>query len=120
MMLYCEFLEETGAPENAYSWAEYQRIEKIYNADNTMEKRDAYALYQKPDALTQTLMKEISVLRDQNRRLRKEKAELSAQIEEMNIIMKHDDEMLRNIGRRIRDLYDEIDDEIELEEEMNW
>ena len=85
-----------------------------------MEKRDAYALYQKPDELTEALMNEIRELRDQNRHLRKERAELSAQIEEMNIIMKHDDEMLRNIGRRIRDLYDEIDNEIELEEEKDW
>ena len=119
-MLYCEFLEGTGAPENAYSWAEYKRIEKIYNADDTMEKRDAYAMYREPDELTEALMNEIRELRDQNRRLRKEKAELSEQIEEMNIIMKHDDEMLRNIGRRIRDLYDEIDNEIELEEEKDW
>ena len=119
-MLYCEFLEGTGAPENAYSWAEYKRIEKIYNADDTIEKRDAYTMYREPDELTEALMNEISALRDQNRQLRKEKAELSAQIEEMNIIMKHDDEMLRNIGRRIRDLCDEIDDEIELEEEKDW
>lgn len=88
-MLYCEFLEGTGAPENAYSWAEYKRIEKIYNADDTMEKRDAYALYQKPDELTEALMKENNMLRDQNRKLHEEKAELREQIKEMNFIMEH-------------------------------
>lgn len=113
-MLYCEFLEGTGAPENAYSWAEYQRIEKIYNADDTMEKRDAYALYQKPDALTQALLEEISVLREVTRILRKENMDLSEQIIEMNIIMKHDNEMLQDIGKRIKSLYLKINDEIEL------
>lgn len=87
-MLYCEFLEGTGAPENAYSWAEYQRIEKIYNADDTMEKRDAYALYRKPDELTEALMNEISALREQNRRLRKEKFSLIEEVDELGIQVK--------------------------------
>lgn len=38
-MLYSEFLIGTEAPDNAYTYAEYKRIEKIYNADNNPENR---------------------------------------------------------------------------------
>lgn len=57
-MLYCEFLEGTGAPDNQHSYKEYKRIEKIYNADDTMEKQDAYAMY-KPQFASVKEAKEI-------------------------------------------------------------
>lgn len=57
-MLYSEFLIGTEAPDNAHTYAEYKRIEKIYNANNNLEKSDAYAMYQKPEGLTQELLLE--------------------------------------------------------------
>ena len=48
-MLYCEFIEGTGAPENEYTYAEYERINRIYMEDNSLEKSDAYKMYRKPD-----------------------------------------------------------------------
>ena len=120
-MLYCEFLEGTGAPENAYSWAEYQRIEKIYNADDTMEKRDAYALYQKPDELTEALMNEISALRDQNRQLRKEKGnlwgkvdELRAQVKKLESEREWNRNYFRDLKRSLGDALYTLEDKFEI------
>lgn len=68
-MLYSEFLIGTEAPDNLHTYAEYKRIEAIYNDDNSMEKQDAYAMYRKPDALTSELLKEISKLQEKNSQL---------------------------------------------------
>ena len=65
-MLYEEFLIGTEAPDNAHTYAEYKRIEAIYNNDNRMEKQDAYNMYQKPDKLTEDLLLEISRLKEKN------------------------------------------------------
>ena len=120
-MLYCEFLEGTGAPENAYSWAEYQRIEKIYNADDTMEKRDAYALYRKPDELTEALMDEIRALREQNEQLHKgnirlwEKIdELRAQIKKLESEREWNRNYFRDLKRSLGDALYTLEDKIEI------
>ena len=82
-MLYKEFLIGTEAPDNAYTYAEYKRIEAIYNNDNRMEKQDAYAMYQKPDKLTENLLLEISTLKEKNADLSWEIKKAKKQIEEL-------------------------------------
>lgn len=82
-MLYCEFLEGTNAPDNMHTYAEYKRIEEIYNNDNSMEKHDAYALYQKPDALTAELLTEISRLKAENYQLRAKNHKLEKSCDEL-------------------------------------
>ena len=82
-MLYEEFLIGTEAPDNAHTYAEYKRIEKIYNADNTMEKQAAYAMYQKPDTLVEDLLKEISRLKEKNADLSWELGRAENQIKEL-------------------------------------
>lgn len=47
-MLYSEFLEGTGQPENIWTHKEYERINRIYNDNENMEKEEAYALFQNP------------------------------------------------------------------------
>ena len=55
-MLYGEFLAGTQQPDNPYTYSEYKRIEAIYNNDNSMEKEDAYKLYQEPNEITAELL----------------------------------------------------------------
>ncbi|MBQ7067128.1 MAG: hypothetical protein IJN92_09955 [Lachnospiraceae bacterium] len=47
-MLYSEFLKGTGQPENIWTHKEYERINRIYNDNENMEKEEAYALFQNP------------------------------------------------------------------------
>lgn len=85
-MLYEEFLIGTEAPDNAHTYAEYKRIEVIYNNDNTMEKQDAYAMYQKPDKLTEDLLMEISSLKEKNANLSWKLKRAESKIEELEKI----------------------------------
>lgn len=82
-MLYNEFLNGTNAPDNPHTYAEYKRIEKIYNADNRMEKIDAYKMYQKPDELTKTLLTEISRLKDERYQLESKLNKIKKENEEL-------------------------------------
>lgn len=45
-MLYNEFLEGTGAVDNAASYAEYKRVERIYMESDHCTKQDAYRMAQ--------------------------------------------------------------------------
>ena len=83
-MLYSEFLIGTEAPDNMHTYAEYKRIEAIYNNDNSMEKKDAYNMYQKPDEFTKSLLEEISRLRAENSELQYKNKKQSSQIEDMS------------------------------------
>ena len=82
-MLYSEFLIGTEAPDNAYTYAEYKRIEKIYNADNNLEKSDAYAMYQKPEGLTQELLLENQKLKSKVTEQRFKIQDLEKEIEQL-------------------------------------
>lgn len=55
-MLYSEFLAGTFEPDNLWTHAEYKRIEKIYNDNESMTKEEAYKLYRRPDQLTQIML----------------------------------------------------------------
>lgn len=55
-MLYGEFLIGTEQPDNEWTYAEYKRIEAIYNNDNSMSKSDAYKLYQEPNGIIAELL----------------------------------------------------------------
>lgn len=66
-MLYSEFLQGTQAKDNLHTYSEFQRIEKIYNSDDSMGKSDAYKMYQEPDALIKTLLEELEDARHQAR-----------------------------------------------------
>lgn len=55
-MLYAEFLIGTEKPDNEWTYAEYKRIEAIYNNDNSMSKADAYKMYKDPGELIQGLI----------------------------------------------------------------
>ena len=82
-MLYNEFLIGTEAPDNAHTYAEYKRIEKIYNADNNLEKSDAYAMYQGPDKLTQELLSENQKLKSKLTEQRFKIQDLEKEIEQL-------------------------------------
>lgn len=64
-MLYDEFLNGTGATDNAYNFAEYRRIEKIYINSDSMSKADAYKLYVAPNDFIVGLMAQNSRLQSQ-------------------------------------------------------
>lgn len=64
-MLYSEFLTGTGATDNAYNFAEYKRIEKIYLSDDSMTKSKAYKLYVAPNDFIIGLMTQNSRLQSQ-------------------------------------------------------
>lgn len=66
-MLYNEFLNGTNASDNLYTYSEYKRIECIYNNDNSMDKSDAYAMYQPPSGIIAELLKELDEARTQAR-----------------------------------------------------
>lgn len=76
-------LKETLAPDNAYTYAEYKRIEKIYNADNNPEKSDAYAMYQKPDGVIQELLLENQKLKSEITEQRFKIQDLEKEIEQL-------------------------------------
>lgn len=98
-MLYGEFLAGTQQPDNPYTYSEYKRIEAIYNNDNSMEKEDAYKLYQEPNEITAELLDRAAdykadliiaraSFREQKEeadRLRKEVGEARAQILKLEI-----------------------------------
>ena len=118
-MLYSEFLIGTEAPDNMHTYAEYKRIEAIYNNDNTMEKKDAYAMYQKPDQLTESLLEEISKLRMENSDLQyknKKQAEqiedMSGQIKTLESDRKWNAEYLEELQKELRDALYVIEDKI--------
>ena len=80
-MLYDEFLAGTEKPDNAWTFAEYKRIEKIYNNDNRLEKSDAYKMYREPDELTRSL---IEAAEDYKAQMIKAKSEIKALWEEID------------------------------------
>ena len=82
-MLYSEFIVGTGAPDNKHTYSEYERINRIYNEDNRMEKSDAYRMYRKPDELTLELMNELEDARQQARENAIEIIKLRKEIEAM-------------------------------------
>jgi uncharacterized protein YydD (DUF2326 family) len=55
-MLYSEFLTGTEAPDNEYTYSEYERINAIYNNNNSLTKGDAYRMYQEPPQLIKNLI----------------------------------------------------------------
>lgn len=76
-MLYNEFINGTGAPDNVHTYEEFKRIEAIYNADNSLSKADAYAMYQKPLPYIAELMESLEESRDSYRDLCKQFIELT-------------------------------------------
>lgn len=118
-MLYYEFLNGTGAPDNAHTYAEYKRIEKIYNADDRMEKSDAYAMYQKPDKLTAALLEEIFKLKEERsglscklRNAEKQVEDMKSQIKKLESNRKWTAEYLEVLGRELRDALYTIEDKL--------
>lgn len=98
-MLYSEFLIGTEAPNNPHTYAEYKRIEKIYNADNNLEKSDAYAMYQKPEGLTQELLLE-------NQKLKSEVTEQRFKIQDLEKEIKQ----LKKDAWKYKDLKNEAEE----------
>lgn len=66
-MLYSEFLSGTNAKDNLHTYSEYERINVIYNNNDSMDKSDAYKLYREPDELTTKLLHELEDARNQAR-----------------------------------------------------
>ena len=118
-MLYEEFLIGTEAPDNAHTYAEYKRIEAIYNNDNRMEKQDAYAMYQKPDKLTEDLLLEISRLKEKNADLSWKLKKAEKQIEELEQI-KFYYESLKKESKNLQEMFTRFSDDFyyHLEDKM--
>lgn len=109
-MLYCEFLEGTGTTENAYTYAEYKRVEGIYNANENMTKADAYAMYREPDELTVALLNEISSLRTKNADLRLENKSQSKKIEDLEFELRFRRDYLKDLKRDLDNALYTIED----------
>ena len=88
-MLYSEFLTGINGIESIYNYSEYERINAIYSASNSMTKEEAYKLYKAPEGVTLELIKAYENERDlffdlymENQRLKKEAENLKKELEE--------------------------------------
>lgn len=68
-MLYSEFLEGTKAPDNLYTYSEYERINKVYTDCDLMTKQEAYKMYMKPSKVIQELLTMLDEERSQAREI---------------------------------------------------
>lgn len=82
-MLYSEFLNGINKTENKYNYAEYERINAIYNANNDMTKEDAYKLYNEPNEVIKALLEENSFLKDLNLNKEIENSKMRKTIQEL-------------------------------------
>lgn len=75
-MLYSEFLEATGAPENVFSYCQYRIIEKVYMNDLVATKEEAYKLYDGMHPLYREIIDHATEYYDQAARIEKLTEEL--------------------------------------------
>lgn len=88
-MLYSEFLTGINGIESIYNCSEYERINAIYSASNSMTKEEAYQLYKAPEGVTLELIKAYENERDlffdlymEHQQLEKEVENLKKELEE--------------------------------------
>lgn len=103
-MLYEEFLIGTEKPDNEWTYAEYKRIEAIYNNDNSMEKSDAYKMYQEPNDLIKALLDKISDYKAEMICAKAENRSLKSQVERLERVAKAKQAQIDEIERIINDI----------------
>lgn len=111
-MLYSEFLLGTNAKDNLHTYSEYERINVIYNNNNSMDKTAAYKLYREPDELTSKLLQELEDARTQARdyanslvTLRKAHAELVKERDKERRVRISLQATLQESAQKAHDLY---------------
>ena len=111
-MLYGEFLVGTNQNDNDWTYAEYKRIEAIYNANDSMSKEDAYKMYREPNELIQDLIidkanyKSASIAAKSLYNSEHEKAEkLSTELGEARAQILRLEQQLRRYENAAHDLY---------------